>query len=135
MTHHAKGSFEVKLTPQPSVEGVGDPSIGRMSITKRFEGDLAATSKGEMLAIRTATDGSAGYVAMERVVGFLGGLEGAFSLQHSGTMRRGTSELIVSVVPDSGTGKLEGLSGTMTITIQGREHFYEFTYTLPDQSG
>ena len=131
MVSHAKGSFEVKLIAQTHCEGVGDPGIGRMSIEKTFHGDLAARSHGEMLAFRAETEGSAGYVALERVTGTLGGKRGAFVLQHSGLMTRGRPELTVTVVPDSGTEELTDLTGTMTIRIEGRDHFYDFEYTLP----
>ena len=89
MPTKARGPFEVKLTPQAPTEGAGDPTVGRMAIDKRFHGDLDAISKGEMLATRTAVDGSAGYVALERVTGTLHGKSGSFALQHSGTMDRG----------------------------------------------
>jgi hypothetical protein len=125
----ANGSFEVKMKPQTD-EGVGDPTVGRMSIDKQFHGDLAATSKGQMLAVRGDVQGSAGYVAMERVNGTLAGHSGSFALQHTGTMTRGTSQQSVTVVPDSGTGELIGLSGKMTIIIADGKHSYEFAYTL-----
>jgi hypothetical protein len=102
-----------------------------MSIDKQFHGDLEATSKGQMLAAGTEVQGSAGYVAIERVSGTLGGRSGTFALQHSGTMTRGEPQLIITVVPDSGTGQLVGLAGTMTITIADGKHQYGFDYTLP----
>jgi hypothetical protein len=83
-----------------------------------------------MLATRTDSPGSAGYVAMERVVGTLGGKRGTFALQHSGTMNRGVSTLEVTVVPDSGTDELVGLSGKLAIRIEGGQHFYDFSYAL-----
>ncbi len=132
MATHASGPFEVKLTPQTPAEGFGDPSVGRMALDKRFQGGLEATSRGEMLATRTETAGSAGYVAMERVTGSLHDREGSFALQHSGTMNRGVPQLIVSVVPDSGTGQLVGLAGTMAIQVEGGKHSYDFEYTLPE---
>lgn len=128
---HASGSFEVKMIPQPAEEGVGDASIGRMALDKQYHGDLAAIGKGQMLAIHTAVEGSAGYVALERVSGTLHGRSGAFVLQHSGTMTRGAPQLIISVVPDSGSDELQGLAGTLAITITGGQHFYDFEYTLP----
>ncbi len=130
MTKHAKGTFEVKLTPQPPQAGVGDPSVGRMSIEKRFAGDLEGESRGEMLAAMTPVEGSAGYVAVERVSGTLSGRRGTFALQHSGTMTRGTPQLSVTVVPDSGTDELAGISGRMSISVEGGRHSYEFDYTL-----
>ncbi len=132
MTNRASGSFEVKMNPLAPDDGVGDPSVGRMSIDKQFNGDLEATGKGQMLAVRTDVEGSAGYVAMERVTGTLHGRVGAFTLQHSGTMTRGAQQLTVTVVPDSGTGELVGLVGEMTIDIVDGKHFYGFDYTLAE---
>ena len=129
MATHANGTFEVKLTPQP-VDGDA-PAIGRMSIDKQFHGDLEGASKGQMLAAMTSVKGSAGYVAIEQVTGTLHGRSGAFVLQHSGTMTRGAPQLIVSVVPDSGTGELAGLTGTLTIAIADGKLSYDFEYTLP----
>ncbi|MBC7900826.1 MAG: DUF3224 domain-containing protein [Saprospiraceae bacterium] len=126
----AKGTFEVKVTPQPAEENVGDSAIGRMSLDKQFNGDLIANSKGQMLGFQGAIEGSGGYVAMERVTGTLNGKKGSFVLQHWGTMQGGKFEMNVSVVPDSGTGDLKGISGKMKIIIEGAEHFYEFEYSL-----
>ncbi|GAB3793324.1 DUF3224 domain-containing protein [Dyella agri] len=126
---HASGTFTVKLEPQPPA--LADSGLGRMSIDKQFGGDLEAHSLGEMLAYRSAVDGSAGYVAMERVVGTLHGRRGAFVLQHSGTMDRGASTLVVGVVPDSGSGELAGLAGTLTIHIDAQGgHSYTFDYRI-----
>jgi hypothetical protein len=125
----ASGTFEVKMKPQTD-ENVGEPTVGRMSLDKQFHGDLEATSKGQMLAVRADVPGSAGYVAMERVIGTLAGRTGTFALQHTGTMNRGVPELSVTVVPDSGTGELVGLSGKMTINIAEGKHSYEFEYML-----
>ncbi len=124
----AKGTFEVKLKPQ--TDEVGDPTVGRMSIEKEFHGDLEATSKGQMLAVQGDVKGSAGYVAMERVVGTLAGRQGTFALQHTGTMDRGVPKLSVTVVPDSGTADLARISGRMAINIVEKKHFYEFEYEL-----
>lgn len=132
MTHQAKGTFEVKLNPQMPEEHVGDPSIGRLSIDKHFSGDLEATSKGQMLAAGTQVPDSAGYVALERVMGTLRGRSGSFVLQHNGTMTRGVPALSITVVPDSGTGQLVGLAGKMTIDVIDEKHFYNFEYTLAD---
>ena len=79
-------------------------------------------------------EGSAGYVALEQVTGTLHGRTGTFYLQHSGTMDRGAPTLSVTVVPDSGTGALTGLTGRMNIIIEAGAHPYEFDYTLPSNS-
>ena len=126
----AKGVFEVKLTPM----GAPTAPVGAMSIAKTFHGDLDAVSVGQMLAVSTAVEGSAGYVAMERVTGALAGRRGSFALQHTGTMARGAPTLSVTVVPDSGTGDLEGLSGAMDIVIAGGRHSYAFRYALPPRA-
>lgn len=101
-----------------------------MSLDKQFHGDLEGTSKGEMLTAMTSVQGSAGYVAIERVSGTLHGRSGTFVLQHNATMTRGAPQLAIIVVPDSGTGQLAGLAGKMTINIADGKHSYEFEYTL-----
>jgi hypothetical protein len=128
MSDTVEGNFTVKLIPQPAQSEAAGDAIGRMLLDKQFFGALEATSTGQMLALRTAVEGSAGYVAMEWVVGTLAGRSGSFGLQHSGTMARGSMRLSVSVVPDSGTGALAGLSGTMEIMIEGGQHRYRFEY-------
>jgi len=121
----------VKLAPQALSDVAAASGLGRMSLDKVFRGDLEATSTGEMLSAMGGVQGSAGYVALERVTGTLHGRRGTFALQHSGTMARGARSLTVTVVPDSGTGQLEGLAGTMDIVIEGKAHSYVFDYTLP----
>ena len=129
VAHKAIGTFEVKITPQGSPEG--GSGVGRMSLDKTFSGDLEGTSKGEMLTAMTEVKGSAGYVAIERVVGKLGGRSGSFAFQHSGTMNRGAPQLTITVVPDSGAGELVGLAGSLGIQIADGKHSYQFDYTLP----
>lgn len=142
----ASGTFDVKMMPYPpgpqsddagasppalSQMSMDQMSMSRMSIDKQYHGDLLASGKGQMLAVRTPVDGSAGYVAMELVSGSLHGRSGAFALQHSGSMTRGAPQLSISVVPDSGSGELLGLAGTLTISLADGKHAYELEYTLP----
>ena len=133
MATRASGTFEVRMSPQAPDEGAQGVSIGRMLLDKKFYGDLEATSKGQMLATGTAA-GSGGYVALEQVTGTLGGRSGSFVLQHSGTMTRGRPQLSVTVVPESGTGELQGLTGRMNIVIEEGRHSYEFDYELGGDS-
>ena len=130
MTTRALGSFEVKLNPAAPGERLQDPTLGRLTIEKQFHGDLEATSQGQMLTAGTEIKDSAGYVAIERVTGTLHGRDGSFALQHSGTMTRGAPQLTITVVPDSGTGQLAGLTGRMTIAMADGKHSYDFEYTL-----
>jgi hypothetical protein len=133
MEELARGTFEVKLQPVP-IEGLdSDSTLRRLSIDKQIIGDLVATTKGQMLSATTSTKGSAGYVAIETVSGTLGSRRGTFVLQHTGLMDRGTPSLSVVVVPDSGTGELEGLAGEFKVAIADGKHSYEFVYRLPDR--
>ncbi len=127
-TRKATGRFDVKLTPV----GPADAPISSMTFDKVFHGDLEGTSTGQMLAVRNAANGSAGYVAMERVTGTLAGRHGAFAMQQNGSMTKDGQSLAVSVVPGSGVEGLTGLSGTMEIFVQGGTHDYVFHYTLPE---
>ncbi|MDB5033589.1 MAG: hypothetical protein JWQ98_830 [Chlorobi bacterium] len=134
MATQASGTFEVTLVPQKSGNEADDAIVGRLSIDKQFHGDLEGNSRGQMLAAGTEVKGSAGYVAIERFTGTLHGRDGTFMLQHNGIMKRGDGELAIAVVPDSGTGGLAGIAGTMGIEIADGKHFYRFDYTLPEQS-
>ncbi len=125
----ATGTFEVKLAPQTS-----NPPLGRFLLDKQFHGGLDGTSKGEMLTAGSGAAGSSGgYVALEQFTGTLDGHKGSFVLQHSGTMTAGAPQLTITVVPDSGTGELTGLTGKMNITLKDGKHFYDFEYTLPER--
>jgi len=128
MTHHATGTFEVKITPQDDKSE--DKSIGRMSIEKQWHGDLEGMSAGQMLTGGDVTKGSAGYVAIEKFTGTVGGRKGSLIFQHSATMTKGKGDLTITVVPDSGTEDLKGISGKLIIKIENGKHSYEFDYAL-----
>ena len=128
----ASGTFSVKIGPLSQYNTSQDAKLARMSIDKQFNGDLVGTSQGEMLSAGTDIKGSAGYVAIERVTGTLNDRSGSFVLQHNATMTRGAPYLNIVVVPDSGTGELAGLTGTMHIAIDKGNHSYEFEYNFAD---
>ena len=129
-TTKASGPFDVKTIPVSTA----DAPVGRFTLDKKYHGDLEGSAQGEMLAAMTATKGSAGYVAIEKVTGTLAGHTGSFILQHTGTMNRGAPNLVITVVPDSGTGELAGLTGTMAIQIAADgAHYYTFDYALPEK--
>jgi Protein of unknown function (DUF3224) len=130
VNYRAAGAFDVKLGPLATEDKTEGTLLGRLSIDKQYHGDLEAIARGEMLTAGTAVKNSAGYVAIEGVSGTLHGRKGTFVLQHNGTMTRGEPSLTITVVPDSGTGELAGIEGSMTITIVDRKHSYELNYTL-----
>jgi len=125
---HAKGTFTVKLEPQK--DEPADPKLARLTIDKQFTGDLEGTSHGQMLSAGTDTKGSAGYVAIEKVTSTLNGKSGTFTLQHTATMNRGVPQLSITVVPDSGTGELVGIHGSLQIIIANGKHSYDFEYAI-----
>jgi hypothetical protein len=127
----ATGSFEVTLQPLPNHEVSEESQFGRLLLTKKFTGDLSGSARGQMLSAMTTVKGSAGYVAIDHVTAELDGRKGSFVLQHSGAMNRGAQSLSIMVVPDSGSGELTGLSGTLSINIIDGKHFYDFIYSLP----
>jgi len=126
----AEGPFTVTRGAEP-VHAAAEGLLGRHTLAKVYNGPLDATATGEMLSAGTATPGSAGYVAIEKVTGTLDGRKGSFYLQHSGTLTRGQGTVSIHVIPDSGTDDLIGLSGTMQIVIaDGGRHSYVFDYEL-----
>jgi hypothetical protein len=131
MSIRAEGTFEITIEREPPYESGDGVALARATVTKIFHGELDAKSTVHMLSATTPVQGSAGYVALERVVGKLGTRSGSFVLQHNGWMRDGEQHLVVTVVPDSGTGALKGISGEMIIRITDGRHQYEFDYVLP----
>lgn len=136
MSERITGAFDVKVTAQkPDTQIARAANLGRMTIDKRFHGELEGISKGEMLATQTEVKGSAAYVALERVTGRLKGRTGSFVLQHSATMVRGKPASSITVVPDSGTGELKGLTGKMSVTVApDGAHTYEFEFRVEPES-
>lgn len=126
----ASGEFDVAMVPQPVAEPNAATGIGRMTLDKRYHGVLAATGQGEFLSYHGAVPTSAVYVAIEKVDGTLDGRRGSFVLQHAGIMGGEHAGLRIVVAPDSGTGELAGLRGTMAIRIEQGKHFYDFEYAL-----
>lgn len=122
----AKGTFVISGTPNPPPSGGDELGALRMTFRKTFEGDLQGTSVVEMLGMMDRETNSGAYVALERITGTLLGRKGSFALQHSSTMRRGTPEQRITVVPDSGTEELKGLSGSMVIDIVEKQHYWTF---------
>jgi len=130
---HATGTFEVEITPRRLDGPARDETLGRFDLDKVYRGGLDAAGRGQMLTTGSPEEGAAAYVAIERVQGRLDGRYGAFTLMHSGTMSAAGQKLEVTVVPGSGEGELAGISGTLEIRIEGRDHFYDLAYELPAQ--
>ncbi len=128
---HARGTFEVQLTPMPVDVYTDAATLGRMTIDKQFTGDLVGTGKGQMLTGMGQVKGSAAYSAIERFTGTVAGKRGTFVMQHTGVVARGAQSLVITIVPDSGTDELAGIAGTLAINVTGKHHGYDLEYTLP----
>ena len=124
----ARGTFDVSMEAEPPYIEQDGIKLNWNAVRKEFSGDVAGTSEAQMVAAYTATPGSAGYVAIEHFTGSVGGKSGSFVLQHSGLMDRGEAALTVTIVPDSGTGELAGISGTLQIDIDAGKHSYVLEY-------
>ena len=129
MPHHAHGTFTVKMEPATSAPADG---LTAFTMEKQYEGDLVGSSKGEMISAGDYKLGAAGYVAIEHVTGTLDGKTGSFALAQMATMNAGSRSLQVVVVPGSGTGQLQGITGTLTLKIENGHHFYDLNYSLPN---
>lgn len=124
----AKGEFDVARSAEPGCDLGGGVQAGHFRFDKRFHGPLEATGVVHMLAVATAVEGSMAYVAVERIAGNLDGRDGSFLALHRGVMERGAPSLALTVVPDSGTDGLTGLSGSMAIDIVDGRHYYTLDY-------
>ena len=124
----ARGPMDVNMEAEPPFLEQDGLKLNRNIVRKEFSGDMVGTSEAQMIAAFTGTPGSAGYVAIEHFTGSLDGKSGSFVLQHSGMMNKGDAQLQVTIVPDSGTGELAGISGTLEINNDGGQHSYVLDY-------
>ena len=127
MPQHAKGSFDVTITPQ---ESSPDAPVARMLLYKEFHGDLEAVAHGEMMAAHEPLTGAGVYVAIDRVSGTLHGRSGGFLIAHRGIRNADGQELSIVIIPGSGTGQLTGIRGSVGIEIVGKEHYYTVEYEV-----
>ena len=132
---HASGSFDVKMIPAEPTDFEKANDIARMTSDKTWHGDFEGVSHVEMITGSTASTGSMAYVAIERMAGKLNGRQGSFTFTHRASMMKGDAsskgELSISVVPNSGTGELTGLTGLLMIHIDQGKHTWTFDYSLP----
>jgi hypothetical protein len=49
------------------------------------------------------------------------------------TVERGAQQLSITIVPDSDTGALAGITGVFKLEIVDGKHLYELAYSLPPQ--
>jgi hypothetical protein len=133
MTSRATGTFDVTIKPQDADDYADGKAMGRMAIDKQYHGDLVGSAKGQMLTAM-GDQQSAAYVAVEKFSGQLRGRTGTFAMHHTGVMTRGAPSLAIAIVPDSGTGELIGIAGTLAIDIaKDGTHSYTLQYTLPER--
>jgi hypothetical protein len=125
MSMNAKGSFEIDLEPQTD----STAPMGRMLISKTYEGNIEAQGSGQMLSKRT-DNGVAVYCAIEEVVGSVDGKTGAFTLLHNGYMSSERQSLEIQIVEGTGTGELTNIQGTLEIIQSETGHSYELNYSL-----
>ncbi|SEM20429.1 Protein of unknown function [Luteibacter sp. UNCMF331Sha3.1] len=132
MSQHARGTFDVAIAPVGTPDVGEGSALGTMTLSKTFHGVVDGTSKGTMLtAGSTGTPGSAAYVAVERFQGTVDGRKGGFALVHRGVMSARGQDLVITIVPDSGSGELKGIAGSLGIEVKDGKHFYDLEYTLP----
>ncbi len=124
----ARGTMAVNMEAEPPFLEQEGMSLNHNVVSKSFHGDMAGASEAHMIAAYTGTPGSAGYVAIEHFTGSVCGQSGSFVMQHSGVMNRGDARLTVTIVPDSGSGELTGITGTLDIDSEEGQHTYALNY-------
>ncbi|MGN9845963.1 DUF3224 domain-containing protein [Nonomuraea sp. H19] len=128
----AKGTFDTAgWDAKPPFDDRDGVTLGLVTMSKTFHGDLTGTSVVTMMVATTPVEDSRSYVALERIEGSLDGRSGSFVVQHNAVSDAGEQSLRISVVPDSATGELRGLRGEMDVIIApDGGHSYTFDYRL-----
>jgi Protein of unknown function (DUF3224) len=128
---HATSPFTVDTWEEAVYDDAPTAKLARTHLTKTFTGDVEGTSDAQILTVHNV-DGPAAYVGIERVDASVHGRRGTFVLQHGASVVEGVPSLTITVVPGTGSGALEGLLGTATVTIDSEgKHTFELDYELP----
>ena len=113
---------------EPYGEG-GGTELQRVHIARTFSGDLEGTSTAEILIARS--EGGGAYTGQDLVTGTLGGRSGSFVIQHGGVMGPDGISNTGTIVPGSGSGELEGISGEGTLLAdEDGNHMLTLQYEL-----
>jgi hypothetical protein len=107
-------------------EGV---ELSRVHISRTFTGDLAGESTAELMIAKS--EGGGGYVGHDRITGTLAGKAGSFVFQHTGIMGPAGITNTGTIVPGSGRGELEGITGEgAMLADDDGNHTLTLTYSL-----
>jgi hypothetical protein len=114
---------------EPYAEAEG-AELSRVHISRTFTGELEGESTAELMIAKS--EGGGGYVGHDRISGTLQGQSGSFVFQHTGLMGPGGVTNSGTIVPGTGTGDLEGITGegTMLADDEGN-HILTLLYELP----
>jgi hypothetical protein len=111
MSESLTTSFEIASWDEsPFDEGDGLGKLTRASVGRTYSGDIDGESVTEW-AMAYRLDESATFVGIERIRGRIAGRDGSLVLQHIGEFRDGAARAALTVVADSGSGELAGVSG------------------------
>lgn len=132
MGEATSGAFVLPTWDEEAIDDAPGAALTRVRNTKEFSGGFTGTSSAELLIVR-AEGGGAAYVGLERASGTLGDHDGTFVMHHDATSWSGATTAIATIVPGSGTGGLEGLTGRMEIQRhEDGSHTYVLEYDLSD---
>ena len=121
-----EAEFEIDRWEEAAYEEPDEgPKLTRIVIRKTYRGALEGTGVTEVLTAQGA-EGS-GYVASERIEATLDGRHGTFVIQHGGLADREDRRTFGTVVPNSGTAQLAGLSGH---AVEARHGVLTLSYTI-----
>ena len=128
------GTIDVDFTDEIYAE-YGSTVFSRRRLRKFFAGGFTGRSEGEFL-MTVDGRGTAAYVGLDWVSATIDGRNGSFVLVHRATRSLGGESASVAVLPGSATDDLEGLGGTLEITLDSESrHTYTFDYELKEKAG
>jgi hypothetical protein len=116
MTLHLTSAFTITDWEPTTIDDRDGVSLTRTKVAKTFTGDLEGTSVADLLMAGAPND-SAAYVGFERIEGKLNGRSGSFILHHNAVSVRGEQCAMWTIMANSGTGALQGISGAAQIII------------------
>jgi Protein of unknown function (DUF3224) len=127
---NARAPFTNDRYDEESYAEADGVELSRVHISRTFSGDLEGESTAELMIAKS--EGGGGYVGHDRIAGTLGGKSGTFVFQHTGLMGPEAVTNTGTVVPGSGTGELEGITGDgAMLADENGNHTLTLEYELP----
>jgi hypothetical protein len=134
----AQGTYKVTKWEEKPYDSISANSkLTKASVEYQCSGEIEGKATVEYLMFYSHSDpidqhnSSAEYVGLIRFQGKLKDKLGSFVLHDQGAFQGGAAKSALQIIPGSGTGTLQGITGTGKYRADQQGYFLELEYDLP----